>query len=136
MGVHYKSPGLYLTCIMPTRAHGCALCCLLLSAEPLHPVPEPCPTPACSEETAKKHLLVVTMNHAGADANSGFRILQTLFAHWGNLSAGTHAGSAPDITSPSERPVMRHHDMQHADEACITAASWHAHFRRVRTGLI
>ena len=35
------------------------------------------------------------MNHAGADANSGFRILQTLFAHVGNLSVGAHACGAP-----------------------------------------
>ncbi|KAK9830884.1 hypothetical protein WJX81_001702 [Elliptochloris bilobata] len=53
-----------------------------------------------SDETAKKHLLVVTMNHAGADANSGFRILQTLFAHIGNLSAGKPAvEGAPKATA-------------------------------------
>jgi len=28
------------------------------------------------------------MNHAGADANSGFRILHTLLVHIGTLSAG------------------------------------------------
>lgn len=43
---------------------------------------------ACSDNTGKKHLLIITMNHAGADANSGFRILQTVFTHVGNLSAG------------------------------------------------
>ena len=123
MGVCNKSPGLYLSLLSCQHAQfRCALCWLLLSAEPLYPVPEPCPTPACSDETAKKHLLVVTMNHAGADANSGFRILQTLFAHVGNLSAGTHACSAPDTASAADRPVIRHLHMQPAGEACITAS--------------
>lgn len=45
---------------------------------------------ACSDDTGKKHLLIITMNHAGADANSGFRILQAVFTHVGNLSAGAH----------------------------------------------
>ena len=34
------------------------------------------------------------MNHAGADANSGFRILHTLLAHVGTLSAGAEWAAA------------------------------------------
>ena len=46
---------------------------------------------ARSDDAGKKHLLVATMNHAGADANSGFRILHTLLAHVGALSAGARS---------------------------------------------